>query len=287
MCQYLTIPLEPLLRVPPASEHALRCCCCPLGSKKSREVCQGNHLFNCRQEQTFTKRHNAIMDVVAKAFRSVHIIPEVERTVQAVAKIGNNNNRLSLKRYDISGAAADSDSKTLCLDVAVTSHVTNEYLKYAVNKPLYNMVNMITTKRRKYFAHVQHETEVFIPLICETSGAIHSNFQRLYEHLAIRANGAPPTQANWAAPTFASYWMQRTSVVLWRETMRSLQRLAAKSARLSGFNRGAAEVPADMVIQELGPRVAQRLAAAPEQQDDDEDVQNIDDAHPQGLAPSP
>ena len=139
------------------------------------------------------------------------------------------------------------------------------------------MANAITTKRRKYFAQVQHETEVFIPLVCETSGAIHQNYQKLYEQLANRVNGLPPVQANWAAPTFASYWMQKTSVVLWRETARALLRIAAESARVSAFTRGAAQVPLETIPQEVGPRVAQRLASAPAQEDENEDVIEINE----------
>jgi len=286
MCQYLSLPLEPLLRVPADPKHAIACCCRPLGSKKPREICHGNHLFNCKREDAFLKRHNAILDVVAKAFKAVYITPAVERRVQTVAKIGKKNNRLSLKRFDISAAPADSDSKTLCLDITVSSHTTKEYLvRYGVNKPLYSISNAITTKRKKYFAQVQHETEVFVPLVCETTGAIHHNYQKLYEHLANRVNGLPPVQANWAAPTFASYWMQRTSVVLWRETARALLRLAAESARVAAFPRGAAKVSLETVEDVLGTKLANKLASAPAQEDENDDVINIsEDSDDQDLS---
>ena len=139
-----------------------------------------------------------------------------------------------MKRYDFVAPSAASNSRLLCMDVTVTSHTTKEYLSAALNKPAVNVTNAVTAKRSKYYPHVQHDTEVFVPLAAETSGVIHHNFPKMYAHLGTCVNGQPPLQASWSAPTFTSYWMQRTSVVLWRETARGLIRLATASKRSTG-----------------------------------------------------
>ena len=126
----------------------------------------------------------------------------------------------------------------MCMDITVTSHTTREYFAQACNKPLVNMANAITQKRNKYAGDLNQETEVFVPLVCESSGAIHTNYHTLFVNIGNRVNGAAPMQAFWVTPNFASYWMQRVSVTLWRGTTQSLLRIATKtklrSGRLSG-----------------------------------------------------
>ena len=228
--QYLGLALESTLGLPPTP---LRCCCS--GAHTTRHnTCNGDHLYNCKQQSAFVVRHTAIMSVVAECFKSVGIEPEIERVVHTAPQVGANNNRLVLKRFDVVAPAADPNSRMLCMDITVTSHVTKEYHKQAALKPLVNANNSCTAKHTKYRNDVHQDTEVLVPLVAETSGALHQNFKKLYEHLATRANGRPPLQANWAAPTYAAYWMQRTSCTLWRETARALMRIAAKSIRLAG-----------------------------------------------------
>lgn len=237
--QYLSLPIESNLGL--ASTYTK--CCCSSQYSRSNELCQGSHLFNCKHQGAYTVRHNALMDVVASAFKSVGITPELERVVHTPPQQGANNNRLPSRRFDIVASAADSNSRLICIDVSVTSHLTKEYYKQALNKPLVNAANACTSKHTKYRDDVQHDTEVLVPLIAETSGALHQNYLKLYEHLSTRVNGAPPLQASQFAPTFASYWMQRTSIVLWRETIRSLLRIAQMSSRLAGRAQHGHQLP--------------------------------------------
>ena len=175
------------------------------------------------------------MDVVAKAIRSVGISPEIERVVHNAQTIGANNNRLAQKRFDIVSPAAEANDRMLCFDVSIVSHVTNEHITRALNKPLVAATHACANKHSKYYNYTHHETEVFIPLIAETSGCLHKNFNKLYAHFGSRVNDEPPLQANWSAQTFTQYWLQRTSVVVWRETARSLMRLARASIRKLGI----------------------------------------------------
>ena len=242
----MSLSLEETIGLP--SRHIRCSCSSPFSTKQ--EHCSGIHLFNCKSQGAFVVRHTAIMNVVASAFKSVNLTPTLEKPVQTAPNIGAKNNRLSLKRYDIYAQSADSNGKMLCLDVSVTSHVTQEYLANAKIKPLVNASNTVTAKINKYSKHIHRETETFVPLVAETSGVLHKHYFKLYNHLGTRVNGEPPLQASWAATTFAAYWMQRTSAVLWRETARSLQRIANESNRRHGDDPDGAIGLINPVIEE-------------------------------------
>ena len=228
--QYLSMPLESVLGLP---KNRIACCCSGPQTKK-HEVCAGSHLFNCRQQGAFTIRHEAVKTLVSEAFYSAGLLTELERPVYTAPQVGVNNNRLSIKRFDICAPSVEPTGKVFCMDITITSHVTKEHFAKATETPLVNANQAGISKRTKYRDHIHTDTEVFLPLAAQTNGAMHCNYIRLYERLAMRVNGRPPLQANWAAPTFASYWMQRTSCIIWRESIRALLRIAARSTRLAG-----------------------------------------------------
>ena len=153
-------------------------------------------------------------------------------TPRAIAGPGNRMNQTQ-KRFDIVAPPVSQDNKYMCMDVSIVSHVTREHLEKASCIPLHHAHESMTLKRCKYRDHYCPEYQVFVPLIAETSGAIDTNFEKLYENLATRVSGRPPLQANWAAPTFSKYWMQRTSVELWRHISFSLMKVANSSLRLN------------------------------------------------------
>ena len=229
--QYLSLPLEPTLNLP---EGDIKCCCSQMGSRK-KEVCKGNHLYNCQQESAFVDRHTVIVSILISALESVGIVPAIEEPVttpRAIAGPGNRMNQTQ-KRFDIVAPPVSQDNKYMCMDVSIVSHVTREHLEKASCIPLHHAHESMTLKRCKYRDHYCPEYQVFVPLIAETSGAIDTNFEKLYENLATRVSGRPPLQANWAAPTFSKYWMQRTSVELWRHISFSLMKVANSSLRLN------------------------------------------------------
>jgi len=227
LSQYLSQSLEPVLGLP---SSPIRCTCSSQFTK-SNQLCTSEHLFNCRKQGAFTVRHTALMDVVRKAFKSAGITPEIEKLVQSIPNQGGRGNQVPLKRFDVVGPSTDSYTKIICTDVSVVSHRAKEHLKNALCKPYANADHGVATKLRKYMPEIQRDTEVFRPLVCETSGAIHRAYYELYHHLGLRVNNVAPLGASWAAPDFTAYYMQLTSVVLWRETSRSLKRIAVASVR--------------------------------------------------------
>ena len=180
------------------------------------------------------RRHDQIVDVVAQAYKSVYITPERERAVASVPAIGPDGRRPPRKRYDLVAEPCDGGTKVYCMDVKVASHTYIKNLYNARHKPLSNAMISHAKKHSKYRKHINPDCEMMVPLIAETSGAIHNSFHRVFSHIGLRANGKPPPQASWSAPTFEAYWLQRTSVVLWRETARLLLFVARETAQSRG-----------------------------------------------------
>jgi hypothetical protein len=243
--QYLSLPLERTLGLP--NSH-LRCQC-ETSSSAGKFYCSGNHLFNCHPSEMINRRHEQVVDVVAEAFRSVHIVPERERPVATVPEIGSDGRRKPAKRYDLVAEPCDGGTKVWCMDIKVASHTFINNLHHARSRPLYNAMQSHAKKHSKYRKHIDNDCEVMCPLIVETSGAIHYSFNRLFTHMGTRANGKPPVQASWSAPTFSAYWLQRTSVVVWRETARTLLFIARKTVISKGYPWKTPILTTQMIVQ--------------------------------------
>ena len=232
--QYLSLPLEPTLRLPTAFN--IRCCCSQIGSR-TNEFCKGTHLYNCQKENSFKDRHSAMQNLIIQSFASVGLetIPEPQITPPSEIVCSANGNEIAKApmRFDIIAPPVSQENKQMCMDLTIVSHVTREHLLNAASqKALHHASQAVGNKRTKYQNCYDKDYQVFLPLVAETSGAIHFNFEKLFENLATRVNGRPPIQASWAAPTFAKYWMQRTSVELWRQISHSLIKIANSSLRL-------------------------------------------------------
>ena len=104
--------------------------------------------------------------------------------------------------------------------------------------PLANAQKANDAKLTKYFGEFNAMTECFLPLAFEASGAMHPNVERLIHDLGKQVCDKPPLQANWTTPTYTSYWMQRLSCVLWRETASGMLRIAASASRRCRPGRG-------------------------------------------------
>ena len=235
--QYLSLPIEPVLGLP---DTPIDCAC----SKPSRLAkAAGDHLHNCNHQGCFTNRHEVVKFVVNSAIRSVGIPTEIERRVLSAPGVRRSNRKQrhddkdNQKRYDIVAPALTEDSKLTCMDVTVVSHVTKEITTAKnFNSALVAANNATKLKHSIYDVEINTDTECLLPLAAQANGALHPNFRKLYEQLATRVNRRPPTHANWAAPSFAAYWMQLTSCAVWRETARFVISVASESKRINGRN---------------------------------------------------
>ena len=99
-----------------------------------------SHMLNCTHEQAFTHRHNALVQVVADAARSIGLTPVIEHPVSIPAPhTGNHEQRLQPMRFDVTIGGISSDTKILQCDVSVCSHRCDDkvYLTGGSRKPLY------------------------------------------------------------------------------------------------------------------------------------------------------
>jgi hypothetical protein len=235
--------IDALLDLPPL--HPLACACNKTAFRPPDTTEDGGgdtpratyqHLLNCTNESAFTTRHNQIVNDCAEAVRSVGLNPVLEAGVSKTPTATANQHQKKQKlRFDIT-VAGISNTNTLQCDVSVTSHRQREksFKDGCSNVSLYAADSASKAKVNKFINHIYPDSESIVPLIAETSGAIHSGFTKFFEALGTRVDGKAPLEATWTTPTFSSYWMAVISTTLRRESAQSLRRLARKALALSG-----------------------------------------------------
>ena len=225
---YLALPLEPALGLP--SHSPINCAC----FKSDRlTLAAGHHLHNCNFNSQFAIRHSAIISVLNNAAKSVGLVTQLERPVHGSVK-GSDQKK---KRYDLAIFPIKENSKIACIDLTIVSHATVELVKRAnYNVALVAANDAYTHKMRKYQSGVEKNTEVFLPLAAQVNGGLHAEFKELFLDLGSRVNARAPLHSNWAASSFASYWLQRLSCMLWIQNARALTAVATKSLIGAGIN---------------------------------------------------
>jgi len=195
-----------------------------------------NHFLNCTRQSAFTARHNKIVAILADATRAAGLQPQIEVMVSRPAFTATTRDKhTSQKRYDVTVAGA-ADLNVLQLDVSVTSSRQQEeaIAKGGANFPLHAANAKAREKVNDYQNFIVPEDETFMPMIAETSGALHPNFAKFLNAIGSRVDNRPPLDAIWTTPTFAAYWLAITSVTLRAETAQACQRLANAALDLSG-----------------------------------------------------
>jgi hypothetical protein len=231
-------------------EQGLHCCCnkdisAPPGKvSPTLRPATYSHFVNCTRQSAFTARHNQIVRVCADATRAAGLNPQLEAMVSRPAfSASASDNQSSQKRFDVTVAGAD-ELLVLHLDISVTStRQQDEPLAIGgARHALHVAKHKAQEKMRKYKDTFFVDTETLLPMVAETSGAIHPNFAKFFAAIGARVDNHPPLDAIWTTPTFASYWLALTSVTLRRETARACQRLADAAL---GITRDAGKTRSD------------------------------------------
>jgi hypothetical protein len=195
-----------------------------------------DHFVNCLAQSAFSTRHNFLVSICAEAARSTGLDPQLESLCsKAPFSVGNNMQILQKHRMDVTVAVC-LELKTFQLDISVASHRQHDpAIAIGCSRfPLHAARGAARDKHNKYKDSFYPDTEVLIPLIAETSGAIHPNFAKFFATIGTRVNNMAPADADWTTPSFTSYWMARTSVALRSATAQALQRLARASLARAG-----------------------------------------------------
>ena len=244
MAQHLCMDneLARLLRLPQGTAHPIPCACASDGfvsevqarnedsdvdTRKRNAKATTAHLFNCQQEYAFTQRHTALMQVVMNAAESAGLQPSREQPpLRRSVATNTNGQRLSPPRFDVTIANITPEAKTIQCDVSVCSSRRYEYREYAARAPLYAADKKYKEKLNRYRDCIFPDREIIMPLVAESSGAIHPNVARLFSMLGARCANQPPPEASASTPSFSSFFTAVFSCTLRRETARSLLRIA-------------------------------------------------------------
>jgi hypothetical protein len=220
----------------PSGNHALPCAC---GHKDRRtntvKTATYTHLLNCMHGGAFLTRHNNIVGICADSVRSVGLVPELEcRATKATTTTGTSTHIQQNKLFDVT-VAGIADANIVQADITVASHRQRDdaIAMRCARFPLAAANNAVTEKR-SHFHNALEDNETLYPLAAETTGALHNNFFQFFSLMATRVNNKQPAEANWATPTFTSYWMTVASATLRRENARALRKLAREARQLAG-----------------------------------------------------
>jgi hypothetical protein len=197
------------------------------------------HFVNCTRQSAFTTRHNLIVKVCADAIRAAGLHPQLEimASKASMAPTGTGNLPSNQKRFDVTVGGAD-DLLTMHLDVSVTSsrQLDQALAQGSSRFPLHTANNKVKHKINVYKDSIYPDVETLLPMVAETSGAMHPNFAKFFNTIGARVDNRPPLDAAWTTPTFATYWLALTSVTLRRETARACQKLALATLARTGIS---------------------------------------------------
>ena len=207
------------------------CSCSDIANPANAKKCDVIHMHNCQREQKFSSRHKCLQHVFKHAVQSIGVEPELERQLAPKLNPNNPGARTLSKRADVSIPAIPGYSKLMHTDITVASHTAQQQFSTAIKRPLVNAESAYKAKLAKYAGHYDPNTEGFMPLVFESSGAIHTTTIKTIGLLARIVDNKPPLEATWATPTFISYWLTKMSCTLWRETAAGLLLLAAAANR--------------------------------------------------------
>jgi hypothetical protein len=209
-----------------------KCICNPEHETGKTKSCDQEHMYNCKEEGNFTSRHNDMQHVIEDAINGTGLRAELE--VAGNPRFNATTNRRgNAMRFDVSVIGLEEGCKKIHTDITIPSHTAKEHMSNAVGTPLYNADKAVTAKHSKYKDKYDRDTETFLPLAFESSGAMHRNVPKFMGLLSKRVNNRPPLEANHTTQTYKQYHLMKASCALWRSTSTGLLRVARASHKAS------------------------------------------------------
>jgi hypothetical protein len=187
-----------------------------------------HHVMNCGAENLRSKRHHTVVKVIQEMLQSTHLSPELEPLVDPT-----NAGHL---RYDVSVDAVDSRYTSLKLDITIRNPQARHLVTQAASQQLHAANSGVKDKQQRYGSFVK-QGDRFLPIVLETFGGAHNNLFELVALAGKRVNNLAPETATFAAPTFASFWLQRISMALWRENSQLAASIIHRSMDIHGLDR--------------------------------------------------
>ena len=227
---YLQIDVLPLFKASPNTP----CACGQLDSTKKAVLCTQGHLLNCGAKNDFTRRHDAIKEILMEMFRAANLFPVAEKQCD----IGSGK----FSRFDISVENILHEYKVLNMDLTIPNPLAKKIVAEAAKTPMAAAEHYVHLKNAKYSQYVTHDN-FFSPAVIETFGAVHPFLANLIRRASIKVNHVPPERATWTASTFAQYYFQRISCTLQKMNAQSITNVVTNSANLAKSSHSNGKSP--------------------------------------------
>ena len=200
------------------------CCCNNVDSTNNIVLCTEDHILNCGANNEFTRRHDAIKEVMMEMFRSANLLPVSEKQCD----IGSG----SFSRYDISVDHLLHANKVLHMDITIPNPLAKRQVAASSSTQLAAAEKAVARKNIKYNRHIDNDNS-FTPAVIETYGAMHPLMEGIIRRTSHRVNHVAPERATWTAPNFCAYYFQRISCALQKMNASSISNIVIKSYDLS------------------------------------------------------
>jgi hypothetical protein len=221
---YLQLDILSLFKADPNNP----CICGGVDARRNLIRCTEDHLLNCQRNNGFTRRHDAIKEILIEMFRNGKLSPESEKQCD----IGSGR----FSRFDITVDGLIHTNKILNMDLTIPNPLAKKQVAHAAKTALHAAETYVTLKNEKYNQYVD-ENSFFTPLVIETFGAMHPLMEGIIRRTSHRVNHTPPERATWTAPTFCAYYFQRISCALQKMNAQAITNLITASANLKTTSR--------------------------------------------------
>ena len=196
------------------------------------------HSTVCKGTSANIVRHDEIVREVANCARSASALV----SSKTPAPLPGTKEKTDLEMWMNGDRSAYDVTVTCNTDPSTISSLTGSH-----NTPLYAATQAYKDKNDKHLPRHKHHHIKFVPLVLESDGAMHAEFERFIGTLATYARHALPSDANWSTPSFVRYWIARISCTSRRLTAKRITRDARVAHKIAfdrnPLNRGAANIP--------------------------------------------
>jgi hypothetical protein len=164
------------------------------------------HVLSCPKHANLTRKHDGCLRNIQAMFNSCAI--PVRREVRTLTN--------SLLRPDMVVPAGIISKKQYILEVAYVNERAKSYTRDKNFKVAGNAARLrATEKTGKYAASINPKTQIFQPIICETSGTMNKEgLPKLIEFLAAKFSPVAHFKGEDDTPKFTTYWFSRFSIWL-------------------------------------------------------------------------
>ncbi len=159
------------------------------------------HVLSCPKHANLTRKYDGCLRNIQTMFNSCAI--PLRREVRALP--------ISLMRPDMVVPAGIISKKQFILEVTYVNERAKNFIRDKNFKVAGNAARLgATEKTGKYAASINSKTQIFQPIICETSGTMNKEgLTKLIEFSAAKFSPVANFKGEDETPKFITYWFSR------------------------------------------------------------------------------